>query len=160
MDVVRILNEYRFEQELSLGNSFNTIAAFGANGALPHYEPTPNTNAIIFNNSTLVLDSGGQYYGNYQPLTIILEDTKNMFTDGTTDVTRTLHMGTPTDRQKEAYTRVLMGAIQLSLLVFPSNIDMSIVDVMARAPLWEVGLDYLHGTGHGIGAFLGVHECE
>lgn len=63
--MVRILNEYRFEQELSLGNSFNTIAAFGSNGALPHYEPTPNTNAIIFDNSTLVLDSGGQYYGLY-----------------------------------------------------------------------------------------------
>lgn len=75
-------------------------------------------------------------------------------------MTRTLHMGEPTDHQKEAYTRVLMGAIQLSSLVFPGNIDTSAVDVMARTPLWEVGLDYLHGTGHGIGAFLGVHECK
>lgn len=140
LDVAKIINNIRFEQNFSLGNSFETIVAFGSNGALPHYEPTPATNSLIFTNSTLVVDSGGQYY------------------DGTTDVTRTLHFGTPTKEQINAYTRVLMGSIQLSSLVFPPNMKSSVADVMARAPLWEVGLDYMHGTGHGIGTFLGVHE--
>lgn len=136
------------------------------NGALPHYEPTPNTNAVIFDNSTLVIDSGGQYYGKEG---IILQKIKNRYlhyvslifiVDGTTDVTRTLHLGEPTQDQKHAYTRVLMGAIQLSSLTFPANMDMSDADVMARAPLWEIGLDYLHETGHGVGTFLSVHECN
>lgn len=88
----------------------------------------------------MLLDSGGQY------------------ADGTTDVTRTIHLGTPTDDQKRAYTRVLMGHIQVSSLTFPENMQTSLADVMVRSPLWEVGIDYLHGTSHGIGAFLGVHE--
>jgi Xaa-Pro aminopeptidase len=141
LDVVKIVDEYRFEQEYSLGNSFRTIAAYGPNGALPHYEPTNNTNAKITDKSTLVLDSGGQYL------------------DGTTDVTRTLHFGTPTKEQKEAYTRVLIGQIQLSMLTFPDNLKSSAVDVMARAPLWEAGLDYGHSTSHGVGSFSSVHEA-
>ncbi|XP_049821340.1 xaa-Pro aminopeptidase ApepP [Aethina tumida] len=140
MDMAKILDTYRYEQNLSLGNSFRTIVGFGSNAAQPHYEPTPNTNVQILDNSTIVLDSGGQYYS------------------GTTDVTRTIHFGTPTEAQKEAYTRVLIGAIQFSTLTFPSNMRMSAVDVLARSPLWEVGLDYLHETGHGIGAFLEAHE--
>ena len=80
--------------------------------------------------------------------------------DGTTDVTRTVHLGTPTDFEREMYTRVLMGSIQLASLVFPRETPMSSIDVLARSPLWEVGLTYLHGTGHGIGSFLVVHECK
>lgn len=74
-------------------------------------------------------------------------------------MTRTIHLGEPTPEHKKAYTRVLMGAIQLSLLKFPSNMTTSVADVMARAPLWDIGMDYMHGTSHGIGAFLGVHEA-
>lgn len=75
-------------------------------------------------------------------------------------MTRTLHFGEPTDDMKEAYTRVLTGLIQFSSLTFPSNMKMAVADVLVRAALWEVGLDYLTETGHGIGAFLGVHECK
>lgn len=139
--MVAALDQCRYEQSLSLGNSFRTIVGFGANGAEPHYEPTNNTNMQIFTNSTVVIDSGGQYYS------------------GTTDITRTLHFGTPSHAQKIAYTRVLIGSIQLASLTFPSNTNMAVVDVMARTPLWEIGLDYVHGTGHGIGVFSSVHEC-
>ncbi|CAH1176444.1 unnamed protein product [Phaedon cochleariae] len=140
MDIVNLLNEYRFEQNFSLGNSFRTIAGFASNAAFPNYEPTLNTDVQIFKNSTLVLDSGGQYLG------------------GTTDVTRTLHYGKPSEDMKDAYTRVLIGLIRLSTLTFPSNMKMAVADSMTRASLWEVGLDYLHESGHGVGAFLGVHE--
>lgn len=78
--------------------------------------------------------------------------------DGTTDVTRTFHFGRPTKRQKELYTRVLMGAIDLATLVFPNTIDDTRIDVIARQHLYHAGLDYSHGTGHGIGSFLNVHE--
>ena len=78
--------------------------------------------------------------------------------DGTTDVTRTFHFGHPSSRQKEVYTRVLMGAIDLASLVFPDTVDDAHIDVIARQHLYSAGLDYRHGTGHGIGAFLGVHE--
>lgn len=142
LDVVVALDQCRFVQSKSLGNSFRTIVGFGPNGAEPHYEPTNNTNRPIFTNNTVVIDSGGQYWS------------------GTTDVTRTLHFGTPTFAQKAAYTRVLIGSIQLASLTFPSNTNMAVVDVMARAPLWEIGLDYLHGTGHGVGTFSSVHECN
>lgn len=80
--------------------------------------------------------------------------------DGTTDVTRTLHFGTPSPEQKNAYTRVLMGLIQLSTLKFPSSVKTNIADVMARAPLWDIGYNYQHGTGHGVGSFLEVHESN
>ncbi|GLH11781.1 Xaa-Pro aminopeptidase 1 [Gryllus bimaculatus] len=140
MTAAKEIDRFRGEQRHSKGPSFTTIAGYGPNGALPHYVPTEATNLVIGNKSTFVLDSGGQYL------------------DGTTDVTRTLHFGTPTDFQKEVYTRVLMGSIQLAALVFPVNVKMTDVDVLARGPLWEAGLDYDHGTGHGIGSFLGVHE--
>ncbi|XP_071455726.1 xaa-Pro aminopeptidase 1-like [Hetaerina americana] len=150
---------FRMEQEESGGASFETIAGFGPNGAQPHYTPPRNRGTLsapgvwgkealvsgglkIDNSSTLVIDSGGQYY------------------DGTTDVTRTLHFGTPTALQREAYTRVLSGHLNLAALVFPeANTEVVDVDVVARAPLWSVGLDFRHGTGHGVGSFLSVHEA-
>ncbi|KAK0094937.1 hypothetical protein PV326_009585 [Microctonus aethiopoides] len=140
MQVARVVNEFRLEMDYNQGISFPTIAGYGAHAALPHYEPNERTNAIIELNSTLVIDSGGQYL------------------DGTTDVTRTLHFGEPTQEQKEAYTRVLIGSIQLASLVFPNDLTTNQLDVLARSPLWSVGNDYMHGTGHGIGHFLSVHE--
>lgn len=83
-----------------------------------------------------------------------------MLLDGTTDVTRTLHFGRPTAEQKELYTRVLMGSIDLATLIFPQSTDETRIDIVARQHLYNVGLDYHHGTGHGIGVYLGVHESE
>lgn len=80
--------------------------------------------------------------------------------DGTTDVTRTIHLGTPTYEHKRAYTRVLMGSIQFSTMTFPANTPATSLDAVARSPLWEIGMDYNHPTGHGVGTFLGVHECN
>lgn len=109
----------------------------------------------------MVLDSGGQYLGKGSSyVSMEYFDKCFIFLDGTTDVTRTLHFGTPTEEQKYAYTKVLMGAIDLSSLIFPSNLKINQADVMARAPLWHGGMDYMHGTGHGVGAFLSVHECR
>ncbi|XP_076656395.1 xaa-Pro aminopeptidase 1 isoform X2 [Halictus rubicundus] len=140
MQVARLANEFRYEQDNNRGISFPTIAGYGPNAAIPHYVPNNLTNIMIGRTSTLVVDSGGQYL------------------DGTTDVTRTLHFGIPTDEQKKAYTRVLIGAIQLASMVFPSSLTASQLDVVARSPLWNVGYDYLHGTSHGIGHFSSVHE--
>ncbi|XP_017795279.1 PREDICTED: xaa-Pro aminopeptidase 1-like [Habropoda laboriosa] len=140
MQVARLANEFRYEQDKNKGISFPTIAGYASHAAIPHYEPNNLTNIKIGKTSTLVVDSGGQYL------------------DGTTDVTRTLHFGTPTEEQKKAYTRVLIGAIQLSSLIFPNSLRSNQLDIVARAPLWNIGYDYLHGTGHGIGHFLSVHE--
>ncbi|XP_048517336.1 xaa-Pro aminopeptidase ApepP isoform X1 [Dendroctonus ponderosae] len=140
MDMANILDDFRFEQLESLGNSFRTIVGFAGNGAQPHYIPTKNTNAIVFHNGTVVIESGGQYY------------------EGTTSVTRTIHYGEPDEMMKEAYTRVLVGQISFSVLTFPNNMKIADADILARGPLWEVGLDYLHETGHGVGSFLGVRE--
>ncbi|XP_065575669.1 xaa-Pro aminopeptidase ApepP-like isoform X2 [Artemia franciscana] len=136
----KVLEKYRSEQALNQGPSFGTIAGFGSNSAIIHYEPSTTTNKAITRNGTFLLDSGGQYL------------------DGTTDVTRTLHYGMPTKWQKETYTRVLMGHINLGLLTFPEGKTDKDIDILARAPLYEAGLNYRHGTGHGIGAFLNVHE--
>ncbi|XP_065349359.1 xaa-Pro aminopeptidase 1-like isoform X2 [Cloeon dipterum] len=138
--VASTLDKFRYEQLLSQGASFKSIVGFGPNGASPHYRPHLNTSLVVARNSTLVIDSGGQYL------------------DGTTDVTRTFHFGTPTPKEKEAYTRVLGGVLALSKLSFPYTVDTSDVDVLARSHLWAAGMDYKHGTGHGIGSFLGVHE--
>ncbi|KAK8724909.1 hypothetical protein OTU49_010972 [Cherax quadricarinatus] len=135
------LREYRSQQDDFMGNSFVTISAFGSNGAVMHYQPMQETNKQITNTSLYLLDSGGQYK------------------DGTTDVTRTMHYGDPTPFQIEAYTRVLMGAIDLAMLIFPEGTGDTDVDIMARRHLYEVGLDYRHGTGHGIGMFLNIHEA-
>uniref|UniRef100_A0A0N8B2S8 Putative Xaa-Pro aminopeptidase n=1 Tax=Daphnia magna TaxID=35525 RepID=A0A0N8B2S8_9CRUS len=140
LKVVHTLDEYRQQQDLNRGPSFSTIAAFGPNGAVIHYRPSLETNRIIDNSSFLIIDSGGQYL------------------DGTTDVTRTFHFGLATQRQKEIYTRVLMGAIDLAALVFSDSIADSHVNIIAHQNLYQVELDYHHETGHGIGSFLNVHE--
>ncbi|CAL7934020.1 unnamed protein product [Xylocopa violacea] len=140
MKVARLANEFRYEQDHNKGISFPTIVGYGPHAAIPHYEPNDQTSIAIGQASTVVVDSGGQYL------------------DGTTDVTRTLHFGTPTEEQRRAYTLVLIGAIELSSFIFPSTLNTNQLDVIARSPLWNISYDYLHGTGHGIGHFLSVHE--
>lgn len=120
--------------------SFNTIAAFNANGAMPHYHATEQEHAVIEGNGLLLIDSGGQYLG------------------GTTDITRMVPIGTPTAAQKGDCTRVLKGVIALSRAQFPRGILSPLLDSIARAPLWAESVDYGHGTGHGVGYFLNVHE--
>lgn len=125
------------------GISFETISAYGPHASIIHYRPdpsSPDTNSQILRDNVYLLDSGGQYL------------------DGTTDVTRTVHYGTPKQIVIEAYTHVLMGSVDLALTVWPEGLYGSDIDVRARAPLWQKGWDYKHGTGHGIGYFLSVHE--
>jgi len=140
MRAARRLLEYRNKQNLFKGPSFQTIAAYGAHGAIIHYKPSVETNAKIGTNSLFLLDSGGQYL------------------DGTTDVTRTFHFGQPTKFEREAYTRVLMGAVDLARGIFRAGTTDTRMDILARSPLYSVGLNYRHGTGHGIGAYGLVHE--
>ena len=120
--------------------SFNTIAAFNANGAMPHYHATEQEHAVIEGDGLLLIDSGGQYLG------------------GTTDITRMVPVGTPTREQKHDCTRVLKGVIALSRAQFPKGILSPLLDSIARAPIWAESVDYGHGTGHGVGYFLNVHE--
>lgn len=120
--------------------SFNTIAAFNANGAMPHYHATEQEHALIEGDGLLLIDSGGQYLG------------------GTTDITRMVPVGTPTQEQKRDCTRVLKGVIALSRAQFPQGILSPLLDSIARAPIWAENVDYGHGTGHGVGYFLNVHE--
>jgi len=120
--------------------SFNTIAAFNANGAMPHYHATEEAHAVIEGDGLLLIDSGGQYLG------------------GTTDITRMVPVGTPTSEQKRDCTRVLKGVIALSRARFPQGILSPLLDAIARAPIWAEQVDYGHGTGHGVGYFLNVHE--
>ncbi|KAI4554784.1 hypothetical protein R6Z07F_020402 [Ovis aries] len=134
------LEKFRGEEEFFSGSSFETISASGLNAALAHYSPTRELHRKLSSDEIYLLDSGGQYW------------------DGTTDVTRTVHWGTPSAFQKEAYTRVLIGNIDLSRLVFPAATSGRMVEAFARKALWDVGLNYGHGTGHGIGNFLCVHE--
>lgn len=134
------LEEFKSAQEGYKGYSFDTIAGFGPNGAIIHYRPEESTNLKITDKNTFLVDTGSQ------------------FLDGTTDTTRTVHFGTPTAHQKDAYTRVLKGQIDLALTIFPETTQGRFLDVVARKELWRNGLDYRHGTGHGIGMFLSVHE--
>ncbi|MDU9029955.1 aminopeptidase P family protein [Pseudomonas mediterranea] len=120
--------------------SFNTIAAFNANGAMPHYHATEEAHAVIEGDGLLLIDSGGQYLG------------------GTTDITRMVSVGTPNAEQKRDCTRVLKGVIALSRARFPRGILSPLLDAIARAPIWAEQVDYGHGTGHGVGYFLNVHE--
>ncbi|CAM5197809.1 Xaa-Pro aminopeptidase OS=Castellaniella defragrans OX=75697 GN=HNR28_003083 PE=3 SV=1 [Castellaniella defragrans] len=120
--------------------SFATIAAFNANGAMPHYQATAQSFAQIQGDGLLLIDSGGQYLG------------------GTTDITRVVPVGTPSRAQKEDFTTVLRGHIDLAMAKFPAGTPSSVLDTLARMPLWQRGLDYGHGTGHGVGYFLNVHE--
>ncbi len=128
-----------------IGLSFPTIAGFNANGAMPHYRATPESHAVIEvtseqEGSLLLIDSGGQYTG------------------GTTDITRVWPIGTPSAEHKRDYTLVLKGMLALSRSRFPRGTLSPMLDAIARAPLWQHGLDYGHGTGHGVGYFLNVHE--
>jgi Xaa-Pro aminopeptidase len=120
--------------------SFPTISGAGSNGAIVHYHSTPETNRELELGTLYLVDSGGQYL------------------DGTTDITRTVAIGDPTDEHRDRYTRVLQGHIALATAKFPEGTTGSQLDALARAPLWAIGLDYDHGTGHGVGSFLGVHE--
>ncbi len=140
LKVSKELSKKRAEQEHSRGDSFNTISAYGANGAIIHYKPSEVSSTKVGRDALFLLDSGGQYV------------------DGTTDVTRTFHYGTPTDFEKDAYTRVLMGSIDLARAVFPKGTPDTRVDILARFHLLKVGLNYRHGTGHGIGAYGFIHE--
>ncbi|KAK4322354.1 hypothetical protein Pmani_006911 [Petrolisthes manimaculis] len=134
--------EFRAQQLDFVSLSFATISAFGPNGAIIHYEAEESTNALIDTTSLYLIDSGAQ------------------FLDGTTDVTRTMHFGDPDPFQIEAYTRVLKGQLDFADVVFPASSRTAYydIDILARRPLYDVGLDYRHGTSHGIGMFLYVHE--
>lgn len=134
------LHQFRAQGENFFSESFTTIAASGPNGAIVHYHPTPRTNRILDKNSLLLLDSGAQYY------------------DGTTDVTRTVALGIPSPQMSEDYTMVLKAHINLSSSRFPAGVNGAVLDGFARQPLWNAGKDYNHGTGHGVGCFLNVHE--
>jgi Xaa-Pro aminopeptidase len=132
--------EFRAKQNGFIEESFPTIAGEGPHGAVVHYRASKESARAIGKESLLLCDSGGQY------------------ACGTTDVTRTVHFGTPTDHQKECYTRVLQGHIALDQMVFPVGTKGFVLDAFARSHLWANGLDYRHGTGHGVGAALNVHE--
>jgi Xaa-Pro aminopeptidase len=134
------LSAERAKQPGFVGLSFSTIAAFNANGALPHYRATEASHATIEGDGLLLIDSGGQYLG------------------GTTDITRVWPIGRITDAHKRDYTLVLKAMMNLSRARFPRGVLSPMIDAIARAPLWEHGLDYGHGTGHGVGYFLNVHE--
>lgn len=120
--------------------SFRTISGYGANGAIIHYGPTPKSNAKLKSQGLFLLDSGAQY------------------PDGTTDITRTLALGKPSPRQIDCFTRVLMGTIDCTITPFPAGTAGYRNEIFARKALWEIGEDYAHGTGHGVGQYLGVHE--
>lgn len=134
------LEEFRSKGEHFQGLSFGTISGSGAHGSIIHYSPQPETDIEITDKDMYLCDSGAQYL------------------DGTTDVTRTWHFGTPNAYEREAFTRVFKGQWQMGTLVFPNKTKGTRLDTLARQFLWEYGLDYGHGTGHGIGSFLNVHE--
>jgi Xaa-Pro aminopeptidase len=134
------LLQFRQKQQHFVTPSFDTISSVGSNAAIIHYHPQLPTAAPLDINQIYLLDSGGQYL------------------DGTTDVTRTFHFGKPTDKERLAYTAVLKGVIALGQAIFPSHTTGLQVDILARQSLWKQGLDYRHGTGHGVGHFLNVHE--
>ncbi len=138
--VDRKLTALRAEQPLFKDISFDTIAAYGAHGAIVHYEATPETDVPLQPEGLLLLDSGAQYL------------------DGTTDITRTIALGPLTDEMRHVYTLVLKGHIQIEMAKFPSGISGTQLDVLAKQAMWREGLHYMHGTGHGVGSFLNVHE--
>ncbi len=140
LSVDRKLTSLRAEQPLFRGISFDTIAGYGHHGAIVHYEATEETDIPLKPEGLLLLDSGAQYL------------------DGTTDITRTIALGPLTEKEKRVYTLVLKGHIQLQMLKFPKGACGSQLDAIARHDLWAEGLNFLHGTGHGVGAYLNVHE--
>ncbi|MFT0520006.1 aminopeptidase P family protein [Pseudomonas faucium] len=144
-----VITELTIDEQLSAARarrpdfvslSFSTIAAFNGNGAMPHYRATEQSHAVIEGDGLLLIDSGGQYLG------------------GTTDITRMVPVGTPSLAQKQDCTRVLKGVIALSRASFPRGILSPLLDAIARAPIWADQVDYGHGTGHGVGYFMNVHE--
>ncbi|KAG8193880.1 hypothetical protein JTE90_011440 [Oedothorax gibbosus] len=141
MSAAEKLESFRKELDNYVGLSFETISGSGPNGAIIHYQATPETDRKITTEEIYLCDSGAHY--------------RDL---GTTDVTRTMHFGFPTSYEKMCYTLVLKGHIALSSLIFPQDIIGQRIDSFARQSLWEVGLDYMHGTGHGVGSFLNVHE--
>ena len=134
------LEQLRSEQPLYRGLSFDTISAYEQHGAIVHYEPTEESDIALEQKGFLLLDSGAQYQ------------------DGTTDITRTIALGPLTDEQRRVYTLVMKGHIDLQLLKFPEGATGTQIDAIARQPLWQAGLNFLHGTGHGVGSYLNVHE--
>ena len=134
------LESLRAEQPLYRGLSFDTIAGYEAHGAIVHYEATPETDIPLHAAGFLLLDSGAQYQ------------------DGTTDITRTIALGPLTEEQRRVYTLVLKGHIQIERCKFPAGASGTQIDILARESLWREGLNYLHGTGHGVGSYLSVHE--
>ncbi|MDO9489861.1 MAG: aminopeptidase P family protein [Sphingomonadaceae bacterium] len=140
MTAAERLEGFRRETNMLQDLSFDTISGAGPNGAIVHYRVSAETNRKIEQDSLFLIDSGAQYV------------------DGTTDVTRTLAVGTPSSEMRDRFTRVLKGHIAVATAVFPRGTRGVQLDTLARAPLWEVGLDYAHGTGHGVGSFLAVHE--
>ena len=140
MSVDRQLRSFRAAQADYIGESFDTIAGYGVHGAIVHYEATPETDAALEPRGFLLLDSGAQYL------------------DGTTDITRTIPLGYLTQEEKEDYTLILKGHIDLAMAVFPEHTRGSQLDILARQPIWQRRINYLHGTGHGVGSFLNVHE--
>ncbi|MCJ7680088.1 MAG: aminopeptidase P family protein [Candidatus Aminicenantes bacterium] len=140
ISAARRLEGFRTENEFFQGLSFPTISSYGDHGAIVHYSPSPESDRPLKPEGIYLIDSGGQYC------------------DGTTDITRTISLGKATDEQRDIFTRILKGVIGLTTAVFPKGTVGKQLDTLARLPLWEIGLNYLHGTGHGIGHFLNVHE--
>lgn len=140
MSVDRKLFEFRSEQDFFHGESFGTIAGYKDHAAIIHYSATPETDSKLCSEGFLLLDSGAQYL------------------DGTTDITRTIALGPLSEEEKRDYTLVLKGHIDLAMARFPAGTRGTQLDILARLPIWKQGMNYLHGTGHGVGHFLNVHE--
>jgi Xaa-Pro aminopeptidase len=140
IDAVEALENFRRDTGLLKDVSFPTIAGSGPNGAIVHYRVTHATNRMIGADELFLIDSGAQYE------------------DGTTDITRTIAIGTPSEEMRDRFTRVLKGHIAIATAVFPDGASGTQLDSLARLPLWQAGLDFDHGTGHGVGSYLSVHE--
>ena len=140
IDAVTALEDFRRQTGALKDVSFPTISGFGPNGAIVHYRVTTRSNRSIAPDGLFLIDSGAQYE------------------DGTTDITRTLAVGKPTEEMRDRFTRVLKGHIAIARAVFPEGTSGAQIDSFARAPLWAAGLDFEHGTGHGVGSYLSVHE--
>ncbi len=140
IDVVKRLESFRRDSNALRDISFDTICGSGPNGAIVHYRVTEDTNRRIESGDLLLVDSGGQYV------------------DGTTDITRTIAVGAPTEEQRDCFTRVLQGMVAISRARWPRGLAGRDLDALARAALWAAGMDYDHGTGHGVGVYLSVHE--
>lgn len=140
ISVDKKLHTFRAAQPLYMGESFDTIAGYKEHGAIVHYEATPETDVTLKPEGFLLLDSGAQYL------------------DGTTDITRTIALGPLTEEEKTDYTLILKGHIALAMAVFPEGTRGAQLDVLARMQIWKERMNYLHGTGHGVGHFLNVHE--